>query len=368
MSSLSVGTQAIRFAPGEPGTLVNLGNQTVYIDTVTPNSNSTPIAPLGGLTLDGTQTYFLVAASGVQELTFLTGMTAYLPSTIQVSAILGTANVAVTNAPNVGVPGGVAVTNTPGVNVTNTPGVNVQVAGTPGVAGTARVVFSGSYTPGTSGSKTVTLLPTDRSLVVLMSTAFNNDRLAVVGNQSGTPYSPGDAKDQPLVWGWACPAYGQADTSCNFIITGTATARTVTVIAVPDELVFGETWAPQTSLLMAPGLAAFLGVLASPLAVFEDEIPGSSGGINVTTSPQNILGPPAAGFIRIVDMLTFRGGGGTTIQFRGPVGLDYDLSPPTPPLFPHWVLNSASSTITVQMASGTSVCWMSWHDKVQSIV
>lgn len=257
------------------------------------------------------------------------------------------------------------------------------------VAGQARVVYSNpAYVPGTTPTQHIPLLQTDRSLVVLMSLAFNNDKLAVVGDTSAAPYSPGDAIDSPNVWGWVCPAYGAADPTVSLRITGNVTARAVTVIAVPDETTFGETWAPQAVQLVANGAGALIGVVGNPLVVeltdgvntpigahahpvsvnaySDNDAASTSVGVNVTTSVQTLIGAPAAGKLRIVDMVTVRASGGNTMEFRGPVGLDLDLASSAavlnPPLFPAWILGSGGGAVTVQMSAGAATCWASYHD------
>lgn len=181
-------------------------------------------------------------------------------------------------------------------NVTNTPA--------------ARQVFQGAYTPGVNAPMNINLQSTDRSLVVLLNTVLNSDRLSVIGNQSGAGYSSGTVADTPEDWGWSCPAYGSADTSVSLVIANTThIARTLTILALPDELVFGETWAPESVQLMVPGSPSFLGVagsLGTPMLIMGSNTP--MGGLLVATNNNTLSGgtgnllasnPPAGTYYRL---------------------------------------------------------------------
>lgn len=177
-------------------------------------------------------------------------------------------------------------------------------------AGAARVVYSNNaYVPGTTGPVDLALLQTERSLVVLMSLAFANDRLSVVGNTSGAAYSPSGANDGPGVLGWTCPAYGVADPTVRFRIAGNVQVRVVTVIAVPDEILFGESWAPESVIPVSAGTFNPVGTPTNPTYVEAVEnIPAAHSVAEVSVLNNQtvaLLAPPAGGNAYHVKMLSF---------------------------------------------------------------
>lgn len=172
-------------------------------------------------------------------------------------------------------------------------------------AGSARIVFSGAYTPGTTGPRNLNLISTDRSLVVLLNNVFNNDRLSVTGGTSGAKYSPGGTNDVPVGWGWTCPAYGLADPVVTLNIVGNNTPRTLTVLAMPDEVLFGETWAPEAVELVTAGSNTPLGTVANPVVTEPAvEATATANSIGLAAAFAQLVPPPAAGLIRWVDVLS----------------------------------------------------------------
>lgn len=201
-------------------------------------------------------------------------------------------------------------------------------------AGQARVVLGPvAYTPGVSPPVNLTLLGTDRSLVVLLSRTFATDRLSVIGAQSGANYSGSFAGDVPTIWGWVCPAYGAVDQQVSLQVNGVGPARTLTVIAVPDEVALGETWAPLTVALASQGGNAAQGTNGNPLYVAtgpSDTVEtnpygtgnGVTGAVSVTATTsgtaQQLLPAPPAGQLTVVDLITVgTGTAGSTVFIDG---------------------------------------------------
>lgn len=85
MPGMSVGTSPVTFRPSVPVSLVNLGNGTIYVDTIPPNpGTSPPITENGSMNLDGTTTYYLLSdANGPYQVIWLQGMSQYIGGSVQ---------------------------------------------------------------------------------------------------------------------------------------------------------------------------------------------------------------------------------------------------------------------------------------------
>lgn len=120
-------------------------------------------------------------------------------------------------------------------------------------AGMARVVINQAFTPGVTPAVRINLQQTDRSLVFVVASAVNLYHPQVLGVQSGVQYGGQLAQlvNTRSQWGVAVPAYGAVDQQVDVSLTGPAVATELIVVAVPDEAVAGQYWAPEFVSLIA---------------------------------------------------------------------------------------------------------------------
>lgn len=123
--------------------------------------------------------------------------------------------------------------------------------------------------------------------------------------------------------------------------------------------------------LWSPASQTQVGTAANPLGVTSVGISGGSVGTNVnaTTTPQQIVGAPAAGFRRIVELINTRNAASTlAIEFGGQLSHFYEVSQDSatytnPPFMPGWILTSSGGGLTVATSAGTANVWATYHDE-----
>lgn len=358
MASLSVGTQATRFNPGQSGTLVNLGSSNVYIDTVQPNANSTPIAPLGGITLDGSKSYWLQSSSGTQGLTFLPGMTAYLPSSVQISSILGTSAVSVSNTPTVNLNQEVFLTNQAiAPTVGNDAHLNVAVPN--GIMSLVIEVRNNSGNPMTQAPQLTVYspMPTINQQRIFQATVGQVfDARFAVDCQSGQNQivtfsvnaAPGDTFTA-TVFGYPVPA--SMVNSAKLIVGKDASGNMFDIAGV--------------GLLDSTGKQ--MGVPGNPAVTVTNPGASSSAGIGLTVAMQQVIGGPAVGFKRTVDTVAIWGAtAGDTIG----IGVNNNASnlafnwTQTPPWVAGWTILNGGVGIYASNSSGArGNIYLQYHDE-----
>jgi hypothetical protein len=188
------------------------------------------------------------------------------------------------------------------------------------------------------------------------------------------------------------PFYGQVDTTGSIVVTLTGSIKVnYWVLALPDADLLGSAGVPLVvgnspySLLGAQGgvspltvsqsqanwvpvhlwdnTGTILGVQANPLAVSQGRTGTTVAGRQFTTTTfQQLVGPPAAGQVRVIESVISTATG--TLSF-GPNANTAQLAMPTTTGVwnPGWLLNAGGQGLWVGTSITGGAVYVSWHDE-----
>lgn len=164
------------------------------------------------------------------------------------------------------------------------------ISGVASISGYARVVAQG-ITPSSPPPVVITLAPTDRSLIFLLTggVGLNAVVQSAIGNNTGVDYAQFVAINYSSLPAHmsllALPAYGAADTQVSVALTA---ITEYTILATPDEIVQGTIAEPMVVTMRDVDGPYFIASVNAP-----------SGGGNVA-----LLGDPPTGFLNEIAHLT----------------------------------------------------------------